>query len=65
MCFEHGKHIRHFIGLFERAIMNEFLCYNLSCRCSFMNFARNMRCLECNGARPKRVLTGGEWECPQ
>ncbi|XP_010922880.1 zinc finger protein VAR3, chloroplastic [Elaeis guineensis] len=33
--------------------------------CSFMNFARNMRCLECNGARPKRVLTGGEWECPQ
>ncbi|KAG1338220.1 zinc finger protein VAR3, chloroplastic [Cocos nucifera] len=33
--------------------------------CSFMNFARNMRCLECNGARPRRVLTGGEWECPQ
>ncbi|KAJ8470291.1 hypothetical protein OPV22_024634 [Ensete ventricosum] len=34
-------------------------------KCSFMNFARNMRCLECNDARPKRVLTGGEWECPQ
>ncbi|XP_020114325.1 zinc finger protein VAR3, chloroplastic, partial [Ananas comosus] len=33
--------------------------------CSFMNFARNMRCLECNEVRPKRVLTGGEWECPQ
>ncbi|KAL5767766.1 hypothetical protein ACOSQ2_014549 [Xanthoceras sorbifolium] len=33
--------------------------------CSFMNFARNMKCLECEEARPKRQLTGGEWECPQ
>lgn len=34
-------------------------------RCKFMNFARNMKCLECEEARPKRQLTGGEWECPQ
>ncbi|KAF6146450.1 hypothetical protein GIB67_037750 [Kingdonia uniflora] len=34
-------------------------------KCSFMNFARNMKCIECNQARPKRQLTGGEWECPQ
>ncbi|KAF7852237.1 hypothetical protein BT93_L5379 [Corymbia citriodora subsp. variegata] len=34
-------------------------------RCSFMNFARNMKCLECEEARPKRQLTGREWECPQ
>lgn len=34
-------------------------------RCSFMNFARNMKCLECEEARPKRELSGGEWECPQ
>ncbi|KAJ6815399.1 uncharacterized protein M6B38_134370 [Iris pallida] len=34
-------------------------------KCSFMNFARNMRCLECDEARPKRNLTGAEWECPQ
>lgn len=34
-------------------------------RCSFMNFARNVKCLECEEARPKRQLTGGEWECPQ
>lgn len=34
-------------------------------RCSFMNFARNMKCLECEETRPKRQLTGGEWECPQ
>ncbi|XP_008674907.1 zinc finger protein VAR3, chloroplastic isoform X2 [Zea mays] len=34
-------------------------------RCSFMNFARNVRCLECNEQRPKKMLTGGEWECPQ
>ncbi|XP_024017505.1 zinc finger protein VAR3, chloroplastic [Morus notabilis] len=34
-------------------------------RCSFMNFARNLKCLECEEARPKRQLTGGEWECPQ
>ncbi|RZR93854.1 hypothetical protein BHM03_00022425 [Ensete ventricosum] len=33
-------------------------------RCSFMNFARNMACLGCNEARPKKVLSG-EWECPQ
>jgi hypothetical protein len=29
------------------------------------NFARNVKCLECEEARPKRQLTGGEWECPQ
>ncbi|XP_043700756.1 zinc finger protein VAR3, chloroplastic-like [Telopea speciosissima] len=34
-------------------------------KCSFMNFARNMKCLECNESRPKRQLTGGEWDCPQ
>ncbi|GAB4858009.1 hypothetical protein Ancab_015913 [Ancistrocladus abbreviatus] len=34
-------------------------------RCNFMNFARNMKCLECEEPRPKRQLTGGEWECPQ
>ncbi|XP_062082481.1 zinc finger protein VAR3, chloroplastic [Humulus lupulus] len=34
-------------------------------RCSFMNFAKNIKCLECEEARPKRQLTGGEWECPQ
>lgn len=34
-------------------------------RCSFMNFARNVKCLECNEQRPKKMLTGGEWECPQ
>ncbi|KAI8562661.1 hypothetical protein RHMOL_Rhmol03G0051900 [Rhododendron molle] len=34
-------------------------------RCTFMNFARNVKCLKCEEARPKRQLTGGEWECPQ
>ncbi|XP_073062224.1 zinc finger protein VAR3, chloroplastic-like [Primulina eburnea] len=34
-------------------------------KCNFMNFARNMECLECEEPRPKRQLTGGEWECPQ
>ncbi|CAN6717138.1 unnamed protein product [Malus baccata var. baccata] len=34
-------------------------------RCNFMNFARNMKCLECEEARPKRELIGKEWECPQ
>ncbi|KAL6616269.1 hypothetical protein ACP70R_038539 [Stipagrostis hirtigluma subsp. patula] len=34
-------------------------------RCSFMNFARNVRCLECNEHRPKKMLIGAEWECPQ
>lgn len=34
-------------------------------KCSFMNFARNLKCLECEEPRPKRQLTGGEWECPQ
>ncbi|KAK2976725.1 hypothetical protein RJ640_000745 [Escallonia rubra] len=34
-------------------------------KCSFMNFARNIKCLECDESRPKRQLTGGEWECPQ
>ncbi|KAI3446620.1 hypothetical protein Pfo_003285 [Paulownia fortunei] len=34
-------------------------------KCNFMNFARNMKCLECEESRPKKQLTGGEWECPQ
>ncbi|KAL6218889.1 hypothetical protein ACLB2K_012096 [Fragaria x ananassa] len=34
-------------------------------RCNFMNFAKNMKCLECNEAKPNRQLTGREWECPQ
>ncbi|KAL0383303.1 UNVERIFIED_CONTAM: Zinc finger protein VAR3, chloroplastic [Sesamum calycinum] len=34
-------------------------------KCNFMNFARNMKCLECEEPRPKKQLTGGEWECPQ
>ncbi|VFQ91058.1 unnamed protein product [Cuscuta campestris] len=33
--------------------------------CSFMNFARNLKCLECEEPRPRRQLTGGEWECPK
>ncbi|KAH6828626.1 hypothetical protein C2S53_006624 [Perilla frutescens var. hirtella] len=34
-------------------------------KCNFMNFARNIKCLECEELRPKKQLTGGEWECPQ
>ncbi|KAL0339912.1 UNVERIFIED_CONTAM: Zinc finger protein VAR3, chloroplastic [Sesamum radiatum] len=34
-------------------------------KCNFMNFARNLKCLECEEPRPKKQLTGGEWECPQ
>ncbi|CAN8300379.1 unnamed protein product [Cochlearia groenlandica] len=34
-------------------------------RCNGMNFARNVKCFQCDEARPKRQLTGSEWECPQ
>ncbi|KAK6151420.1 hypothetical protein DH2020_014055 [Rehmannia glutinosa] len=34
-------------------------------KCNFMNFAKNVKCLECEEARPKKQLSGGEWECPQ
>ncbi|GFP91091.1 zinc finger protein var3 chloroplastic [Phtheirospermum japonicum] len=34
-------------------------------KCDFMNFAKNVKCLECEEPRPKRQLIGGEWECPQ
>ncbi|CAH9061850.1 unnamed protein product [Cuscuta europaea] len=34
-------------------------------KCNFMNFARNIECLECEELRPRRQLTGGEWECPK
>ncbi|KAL1195507.1 Zinc finger protein VAR3 [Cardamine amara subsp. amara] len=34
-------------------------------RCSGMNFARNVKCFQCDEARPKRQLIGSEWECPQ
>ncbi|XP_076949017.1 zinc finger protein VAR3, chloroplastic-like [Bidens hawaiensis] len=34
-------------------------------KCSFMNFARNTKCLECEETRPQRELTDGEWDCPR
>lgn len=34
-------------------------------RCDFMNFAKNIVCLQCDAKRPKRQLLPGEWECPQ
>ncbi|KMS97614.1 hypothetical protein BVRB_5g125300 isoform B [Beta vulgaris subsp. vulgaris] len=33
-------------------------------RCSFMNFAKNSECLQCDELRPKKFVSG-EWECPQ
>ncbi|GAB4835825.1 hypothetical protein Ancab_000741 [Ancistrocladus abbreviatus] len=34
-------------------------------KCDFMNFAKNVVCLQCDAKRPKRQLLPGEWECPQ
>ncbi|KAF6147725.1 hypothetical protein GIB67_006698 [Kingdonia uniflora] len=34
-------------------------------KCNFMNFARNMKCLECDGPRAKGLTSGREWECSQ
>ncbi|XP_042503144.1 zinc finger protein VAR3, chloroplastic-like [Macadamia integrifolia] len=40
-------------------------------KCNFMNFARNVRCLECKEEGPKRVgvddveMKKGDWTCPQ
>ncbi|KAJ4960031.1 hypothetical protein NE237_019941 [Protea cynaroides] len=40
-------------------------------KCNFMNFARNLRCLECKEEGPKRVgaddieMKKGDWNCPQ
>lgn len=40
-------------------------------RCNFMNFSRNIRCLECKAEGPKRVavdeveMKKGDWNCPQ
>ncbi|RAL37916.1 unnamed protein product [Cuscuta campestris] len=33
-------------------------------KCDFMNFAKNIVCLQCDSKRPKRQLLPGEWECP-
>lgn len=41
------------------------------CRCNFLNFARNRRCLKCNEDGPKRVwendieMKNGDWICPE
>ncbi|EPS72459.1 hypothetical protein M569_02297, partial [Genlisea aurea] len=37
----------------------------LCIKCSFLNFAKNTACLQCEAKRPKRQLLPGEWECPQ
>ncbi|XP_020088924.1 zinc finger protein VAR3, chloroplastic-like isoform X3 [Ananas comosus] len=45
----------------------DWLCPN----CNFLNFARNLRCLECKENGPKRVDFGnaemklGDWTCPE
>ncbi|KAL9684636.1 hypothetical protein QQ045_022077 [Rhodiola kirilowii] len=33
-------------------------------RCTFMNFARNVKCANCEEGRPRNILTN-QWECPQ
>lgn len=60
--------VYYYLDPAARGKMVSFIHYNLLhalSRCNFMNFARNFKCLECEEARPKRQLTGGEWECPQ
>ncbi|KAL9253427.1 Zinc finger protein VAR3, chloroplastic-like protein [Drosera capensis] len=37
----------------------------LCTKCNFMNFAKNLICLQCDAKRPKRQLLQGEWECPK
>ncbi|KAK1318366.1 hypothetical protein QJS10_CPB04g00322 [Acorus calamus] len=37
----------------------------LCTKCDFMNFAKNVICLQCDSKRPKRELLPGEWECPK
>ncbi|KAG7551020.1 Zinc finger RanBP2-type [Arabidopsis thaliana x Arabidopsis arenosa] len=52
------------VGAFQKNIemkRGDWICS----RCSGMNFARNVKCFQCDEARPKRQLTGSEWECPQ
>lgn len=45
----------------------DWLCPN----CNFLNFARNLRCLECKEDGPKKVHLGsaemkvGDWTCPE
>ncbi|KAB2607698.1 zinc finger protein VAR3 [Pyrus ussuriensis x Pyrus communis] len=56
----YGESVRPFGKTIEMK-RGDWICQ----RCNFMNFARNMKCLECEEARPKRQLTGNEWECPQ
>nr|XP_043607610.1 zinc finger protein VAR3, chloroplastic-like [Erigeron canadensis] len=34
-------------------------------KCSFMNFAKNAKCLRCEELRSQRQLTGAEWDCPR
>ncbi|CAG7911008.1 hypothetical protein BRARA_J01779 [Brassica rapa] len=51
-------------GLFQKNVekkQGDWICS----RCSGLNFARNVKCFQCDEARPKRQLTGSEWECPQ
>ncbi|KAF8085430.1 hypothetical protein N665_0667s0026 [Sinapis alba] len=52
------------VGSFQKNIemkRGDWIC----ARCSGLNFARNVKCFQCDEARPKRQLTGSEWECPQ
>lgn len=52
------------LGSFQKKIemkRGDWICS----RCSGLNFARNVKCFQCDEARPKRQLTGSEWECPQ
>ncbi|XP_058108097.1 zinc finger protein VAR3, chloroplastic [Magnolia sinica] len=43
----------------------------ICCKCNFMNFSRNIRCLQCREEGPKRVsfddveMKKGDWACPQ
>ncbi|THG21299.1 hypothetical protein TEA_008079 [Camellia sinensis var. sinensis] len=51
--------------------IDELMSLNFLCRCNFMNFAKNQRCLKCKEDGPKKVgfddveMKKGDWICPE
>ncbi|GAB4855558.1 hypothetical protein Ancab_024177 [Ancistrocladus abbreviatus] len=50
--------------LVDSKSLSKEVSYDYS-ECDFMNFAKNVVCLQCDAKRPKQQLLPGEWECPQ
>lgn len=71
LCCELDLGIQYYIYFHRIVLYYEPVSFILCCRCNFLNFAKNIRCLECKEDGPRKVDMGdvemkkGDWICSE